>query len=130
MWSIIVHLILSLPYNLYTKPMPTQQREGQCTSLYTAWARAHLGLLLEMNWHNELALCQFISKSSPRRAQAVYVQTCAHLCTDLLFAVLHNYTKWIFSLWSSSIVHCNLSLHVWSLFVTWQKCGCLVWIFQ
>ena len=54
-----------------------------CTSLYTAWAR--LGLLLEMNWHNELALCQFISKSSPRRAQAVY--KLVPLCTDLLFVV-------------------------------------------
>ena len=55
----------------------------KCTSLYTAWAS--LGLLLEMNWHNELALCQFISKSSPRLAQAVYKPV--HLCTDLLFAV-------------------------------------------
>ena len=41
-----------------------------CTSLYTAWAR--LGLLLEMNCHNAGSLWQFISKSSPRHAQAVY----------------------------------------------------------
>ena len=64
----------------------TARIEGQCTSFYTAWAC--LGLLLEMNWHNASSLCQFISKSSPRHAQAVYKLVHAHLCTDLLFAVM------------------------------------------